>query len=224
VKRISRRDVLIATALGFPAAVIVTLLQLSKEDASNVAPGETDREGISPPPTRGPDSAGSRLVRSGSVVSVEGDAITIENSDGERVRLLTADYLVDDGFWVSTLPIEIGDRVHASAGRLYVNPKFYYGPVLELIDAGPKLPRRFRIQDRYDLSPYHEQQPEGHVVLIDPRTLVAGPLPDPLPSVTPYRVPKDSAANREPAIEVGQHVEVVGRAHRGELYAIRIML
>lgn len=235
MKRISRRSFLIAAGAGLPAAAIVALTR--PWESGEVVETHSGRV-LPPPPTPGPPPSYEeriRNVRSGSVVSIDGDEITIANSKGEETRLLISDITVqDDGSWVNSLPIEAGDKVTARGAeqdngrfaveKLWVNAKFYYGPILEVIDAGPGLPIRFRIQDRYDLSPYHEQQPDGHIVLIDPQTLVAGPLPDPRPTETPYKVPQDVAANLDVELEVGQQVEVVGREYRGELYAIRLML
>ncbi|HEU0075785.1 MAG TPA: hypothetical protein VFS30_17430 [Dehalococcoidia bacterium] len=227
MKRISRRSLLIATGAGLPAAAIVALTRPWED--GNAAATANGSSGLVMPqaPTSSPpprDDERVRTVRSGDVVAIDGDTITIENHDGARISLTVSDFMVDEGFWVDSLPIELGDHVIANAGNLWVNPKFYYGSILEVIDAGPEPPVRFRMRDRYDLSPYHEQQPEGHFVLIDPRTLISGPLPDPAPSVTPYEVPEDAAANRGVELKVGQRVEVVGREHQGELYAIRLML
>ena len=238
MKRISRRSFLIASGLALPAASIAALTR--QWDSGDVVETLGTRGGLVIPelPTPGPPLGNEdrmRTVQGGFVVSIDGDEITIADSKGEETRLLTSeDTVQDDGYWVSSLPIELGDKITArglpidagqfSVAQLYVNAKFYYGPILEVIDVGPALPIRFRIQDRYDLSPYHEQQPDGHVVRIDPRTLIAGPLPDPRPTQNPYNVPQDVAANVGVDLKVGQHVEVVGREYHGELYAIRLML
>lgn len=238
MKRISRRSLLIAAGAGLPAAAIVALTRPWEDDDAVETPGGNSGLVMPHPPTPGPpprDEQRIPNVRGGSVVAIDGNEITIANSKGEETQLLLSDDTVrDDGFWVGNLPIEVGDKATArggendagqfAAGSLWVNLKNYIGSVMEVIDPGPELPIRFRIRDRYDLSPYHEQEPDGHVVRIDPQTLISGPMPDPLPTAPVYNLPEDVAANRHFELEVGQRVEAIGREYRGELYTIRLML
>jgi hypothetical protein len=211
------------------------LTQPWREDAEALSPGEALIQRVPDPSPSGPPPGydyRSRNIRGGTVTAVTDTEVHVHNTDEDFVVLLTPDTVRDEGLWLSHLPIEVGDRVLArgamrgqafAADSIWINARNWYGPILEVLSPEPPEIARVRLRDRYDLSPYHEQEPDGHIVGIHPQTILSGPVQPPGGNAAGYSVLEGPAGERGFAPAAGQFLHVTGREYRGTLWTVRAM-
>jgi hypothetical protein len=164
---------------------------------------------------------------------VNGDEIHVHNTDEDFILLLTSETVRDEGLWLSHLSVEVGDKVLArgamrgtafAAESVWFNARNWYGPILEVLTPEQPEIARVRLRDRYDLSPYHQQEPDGHIVGIYPQTIVSGPSQPPGGNAVGVSVPQGPASERGVALTKDQIIHVTGREYRGVLQTVRVML
>jgi hypothetical protein len=219
-----------ALAAGLPAAAALTLLRPWLHGAEPNATAALPPVGYATPALDA--SLVYRNTAGGAVVSIAPHELVVDSGPEGIVQIFLDDGTVlDDGFWTGGLPISPGDQAIASgapykgglrAEKLWINAKNYIGQVLDLYDSTQQAPFRFRMRDRYDLTPYHDQHPEGHVVLVDPRTQVVGLTTSgtSAPSGVQYFEP---IGGRRIELRVGQVVEAVGHDYQGVLQCVSLM-
>jgi hypothetical protein len=207
-----RRSFLAILSAGLTGYAALTL---QRSHRSETQP-RTTRSNIdaTPLPYPSPSSYNSvPWIRGGIVTSVNGGELRVQDGLTAPFTLrLRPDTVYDEGAWTGAIPIEVGDRVLARMGAngeaesVWTNIAKVEGEVLAVI-GGPAAPFQLRMRNARDVLDNRQTWDAGHIVQVDPRTLIAlfeeGNRGAPTP-MTP-------AAARKIPVSPGDHWLVVGR-------------